>query len=239
VRVSVGPIFIVMHKEDHERVVVTLCEKEAFLAYKQRWDNQSVGMVPRILGAALVCLGNVFYGKEPSYGKFKAVEVIARIPYQSWEVASYMLLTFCYANEKRAIELSKTSVFGRVSQDNETMHVVVLSQLAKKYGEDGIFLHTLVPVFFAFFYFATSFVLYLVSPRAAFELNYLFEDHAYRQYERFLELRGKELAQRPVESDFLKFYGRLARTEHELFVSIRNDEIIHRNMSAAQAAECR
>jgi ubiquinol oxidase len=228
-----------MQKEYHEQLVSSLVEAETLASYQECWNNKPVGIIPKVLGKTLVFLGNFFYGKEPSYGKFKAVEVIARIPYQSWEVAGYMLLTFCYADEKRAIELSKMSHFSRVSQDNETMHVVVISQLAKKYGEDGFFLHTLVPLFFAFFYFAASFVLYLVSPRSAFELNYLFEDHAYKQYGRFLELYEKELMRKPVMSDFLEFYGRHVKNEYELFVSIRNDEIIHRNMSAAQAAECR
>ncbi len=224
-----------MDKKQHEELVASLTNPETLLEYERVCDNLKVGLIPKLLGGFLVTMGNLVYGEKPSYGKFKAVEVIARIPYQSWEVASYMLLTMFYANEQRAIELSQTSRFGRSAQDNETMHVVVLSQLAKKYGEDSWFRHTFIPLAFSFFYFAASFLLYLFSPRAAFELNYLFESHAFEQYSRFLELQGEELKRKPVLIDFLEFYGRHVKSEYELFQSICADEIIHRNISARRA----
>ncbi|TXH00169.1 MAG: hypothetical protein E6P95_04140 [Candidatus Moraniibacteriota bacterium] len=226
-----------MDKAQHETLLTSLEESSMLDEYKRSYDDYPVGIIPKILGTILVHCGNLVYGREPSYGKFKSIEVIARIPYQSWEVASYMLLTMFYADEKKAIELAKTSEFSRMSQDNETMHVVVLSQLAKKYGENGFILHTLLPLLFSFGYATASFLLYLVSPKSALQLNYLFEDHAFSQYARFVEHHAGELKERPVLSDFLAFYGRQAKSEYELFVSIRNDEIIHRNTSAHRADE--
>lgn len=226
-----------MDQVQHETLLKSLEDAGQLEAYKQSYDNYPVGLIPMILGTLLVTCGNLVYGKEPSYGKFKAVEVIARIPYQSWEVASYMLLTMFYSNEKRAIELSKTSRFGRASQDNETMHVVVFSQLAKKYGQDGFIRHTLIPLLFSFGYAAASFILYLFSPKSALQLNYLFEDHAFAQYSRYIETHEEELKSRPILSDFLEFYGRHVKSEYEFFVSVKNDEIIHRNMSAHRADE--
>ena len=226
-----------MDKKQHEALVTSLANPETLLEYERACEGFRVGWIPRLLGSLLVNMGNLVYGREPSYGKFKAVEVIARIPYQSWEVASYMLLTMFYSNEKRAIELSQTSRFGRSAQDNETMHVVVLSQLARKYGQDSLIRHTFIPLAFSFFYFAASFVLYLFSPRAALELNYLFESHAFEQYSRFLELYGEDLKRKPVMFDYLEFYGRHVKSEYELFQSICSDEIVHRNISAHRAEE--
>lgn len=226
-----------MDKAQHEALLKTLEDAGQLEEYKKSYDGYKVGIIPTILGTILVTCGNLVYGHDPSYGKFKAVEVIARIPYQSWEVASYMLLTMFYSNEKKAIELSKTSRFGRASQDNETMHVVVLSQLAKKYGEDGFIRHTLIPLLFSFGYAAASFVLYLFSPKSSLQLNYLFEDHAFSQYFIFVEKHAEELKTKPVLIDFLDFYGRHVKSEYELFVSIKNDEIIHRNMSVHRADE--
>lgn len=226
-----------MDKAQHELLIESLKNAEQLEEYKKAYDGYQVGIIPKVLGTILVTCGNLVYGQEPSYGKFKAVEVIARIPYQSWEVASYMLLTMFYSNEHKAIELSKTSRFGRSSQDNETMHVVVFSQLAKKYGQDGFIHHTLIPLLFSFGYAAASFVLYLFSPQSALQLNYLFEDHAFAQYSRYIETHQEELRSRPILSDFLEFYGRHAKSEYEFFVSVRNDEIIHRNMSAHRADE--
>ncbi|MGB4076634.1 MAG: alternative oxidase [Minisyncoccia bacterium] len=222
----------------HEKLVVELNDDALRAEYAKPLDNYKPGIVPSLLGWLLVFSGNLVYGKKPSYAKFKAVEVIARIPYQSWESVSYTLLTAFYGNESYAIRLCKMAAFGRFAQDNETMHVVVISDIVRKLGKDGFFLHTLVPLLFSFFYFWTIYLVYMFSNRAALELNYLFESHAYTQYSEFLKNEGGELRKRPVESEFLEFYGRQVRSEYELFASIRNDELIHRNRSIREIALC-
>jgi len=215
----------------HEALVKELNDPTLRAEYARAYDSYKVGIVAKVLGWILVGSGTLVYGKKPSYSKFKAIEVIARIPYQSWEVATYTLLTGLYANEERAIELTKTSRFSREAQDNETMHVVVLAGICKRLKCDGFFRHALIPLLFAFFYFWTIYVLYMLSRRSALELNYLFENHAFHQYQEFLTLYGEKLRDTPVVSDFLAYYGRYPRSEYELFESIRNDELIHRNRS--------
>ena len=215
----------------HEMLVHELLDDATRSAYAQKYDQYRPMLVPRVLGWLLVTAGNTVYGKRPSYGKFKAVEVIARIPYQSWEVAAYTLLTGFYGDEERAIKLAKTSSFSRQAQDNETMHVVVITQLCKRMRNIGFFRHTLIPLLFAFFYFWTIYVLYIFSRRAALELNFLFESHAYDQYSKFLHLHEATLKNTPIVSEFLSFYGRECRSEYEFFESVRNDELIHRNRS--------
>ncbi len=181
--------------------------------------------------------GNLVYGREPSYLKFRAVEVIARVPYYSWTSAEYSLMTFFYTNQEKAMKLSNTTKFARMAEDNETMHVIVISQLAKAERKAGFIRHTLIPMLFAFFYFWSSYFLYLLKPRYSYELNYLFESHAFAQYDRFLELFGDELHKKPILNDFLDWYGRYPRSQYEFFLSVRNDEIIHRNMSIERIAE--
>ncbi len=223
-----------MDKEEsreHETLARTLNDPVLRAAYAQPFDEYKSGYVARLLGGVLILSGGLIYGRQPSYAKFKAIEVIARIPYQSWEMAVYTLLTAFYTNEQKAIGLAKTSTFSRMAQDNETMHVVVLSQIVCRLNCEDVLRHTLIPFFFSFLYFWTVYVLYLFSRRAAFELNYLFEAHAYAQYSEFLEREGEHLKQRPITSDFLAFYGREVRNEYELFELIRNDELIHRNRS--------
>lgn len=215
----------------HEALVKELLDAGLRREYAKSLDAYKPGVVPSFLGWILVASGNLFYGDRPSYGKFKAVEVIARIPYQSWESATYTLLTAFFGDEAYAVRLCKMSAFSRFAQDNETMHVVVIAHLARKNRHIGFFRHWLVPVVFAFFYFWTIYLLYMVSHRAALELNYLFESHAYAQYQRFLEENAEELKKKPLESEFLEFYGREARNEYEFFEMVRNDELIHRNRS--------
>ena len=216
---------------EHEALVKALNDSTLRSQYAAKYDRYHPMLVPRVLGWLLVTAGNIVYGRKPSYGKFKAVEVIARIPYQSWEVAAYTLLTGFYGDEMRAIKLAKTSAFSRAAQDNETMHVVVITQITKKLKCTGFFRHTLIPLLFAFFYFWTIYLLYMVSRRAALELNFLFESHAYDQYSKFLASDGERMRDTPIMSDFLSFYGRECRSEYEFFESVRNDELIHRNRS--------
>lgn len=213
----------------HEALVKELNDPVLRAEYARAYDNYRPGFIARVLGYLLVGSGNLIYGKKPGYAKFKAIEVIARLPYQSWEVATYTLLTGFYSDEMRAIELTKTSQFSREAQDNETMHVVVMSQIVKRLKCEGFFRHVLIPLLFSFFYFWTLYVLYMLSRRSALELNYIFENHAYHQYQEFLTIHGERLRDTGVHSEFLVFYGRHVRNEYELFESIRNDELIHRN----------
>ena len=118
-----------------------------------------------------------------------------------------------------------------MAQDNETLHVVVMSQIVKRLKCESWFRHVFVPFVFATFYAIAVYLLYLVSRRAALELNYLFECHAFEQYSEFLETHEDRLRITPFSSDFLTFYGRHVKSEYELFESIRNDELIHRNRS--------
>jgi hypothetical protein len=140
-------------------------------------------------------------------------------------------------NEKKAIALSNVSWFGRMASDNETMHVVVISQLAKKAEKTNWLVHTCIPMVFAFFYFWAAYWLYLFSHKAAFELNYLFEQHAFDQYSEFLKLNEVELKNKKMQSDYLAWYGRKAETEYDFFMLVRNDEIVHRNNSIAHIEE--
>ena len=219
----------------HEEIVKALQDPESLKEYAREGEGYRVHFLPYFIGKSMVFLGNFVYGKKPKYGKFKAIEVIARIPYQSWEVASYMLLTFFYGNEKKAIELSQTSRFSRAAQDNETMHVIVISTLAKKHGQDSFFLHTFIPLIFSFFYFAASIVLYLIRPKYSFQLNYVFECHAYLQYQEFVEKNEEALRKEPILCDFLSEYGRYPKSEYEFFLSLMADELIHRNESFHKA----
>ncbi len=224
-------LFMMEDSRDHESLARELNNGTLRTEYARPFNDYRPGAVPRFLGSVLMWFGNTVYGKAPSYAKFKAIEVIARIPYQSWEVAAYTLLSAFYGNEKRAIALSKVSAFARLAQDNETMHVVVMTSIARRHNCIGIFRHTLIPLVFAFFYFWAVYLLYLFSRKAGLELNYLFENHAYEQYSAFLEEHRERLMHTPLISPFLAFYGREVKNEYEFFELVRNDDLIHRNRS--------
>ena len=220
------------HKDETERLVNELNDEQVREDYKRPYDNHTIHFLPHVVGATLVFFGDVVYGKKPSYNKFRAIEVIARVPYQSWVSAAYTLLTLFYSNEQKAIELSHVSKYARLAHDNETMHVVVISALAREQGKSNVLTYTVIPMLFAFLYFWASYVLYLLSPRYSHEVNYLFENHAFEQYSEFLSVNETELRERPISSEFLHWYGRYPRNQYEFFELVRNDELIHRNTSA-------
>ena len=214
-----------------EALNASLNDPATLATYRAEHDSYRPSWLPGAIGAALIWCGNAVYGHAPSYLKFRAVEVIARVPYHSWESAIYTLLTLFYMNEARALRYADTSTFARLAQDNETMHVVVISHLAKGEQKAGIIRHTLVPLVFAFLYFWASYWLYLLNPKWSFELNYLFEQHAFDQYGEFLVAHEAALKGKPVDSAFLAWYGRSHANQYEFFRAVRNDEIIHRNRS--------
>lgn len=223
-------------KQAHEELVEILRDPKSHESYKKSSDSARISFLPRVLGTLLVFSGNLFYGAAPSYLKFRAVEVIARVPYHSWAAVAHTLLTLFYRDEKRALALCEDETFAKLSQENETMHVIVISKLAHEEGMRGNFiLHTLTPMLFAFFYYWTSYLMYLIKPNWSLQLNYLFENHAYHQYDRFLKENEHELKNKIVASEFLLWYGRDPQTQYEFFMDIRNDELIHRNKSIRAA----
>ncbi len=221
---------------EHEALVASLCDDDTLAEYKGPFDNYRASLVPRILGGFLVGMGNVVYGHQPSYMKFRAIEVIARVPYHSWTSAIFTLLTYFYSDEVRALRLSRLARFTRFASENETMHVVTVSALAREHERAGFLRHTFIPVLFAFISFWVSYVLYLVRPRYALEINYLFEQHAFSQYNQFLKDYGEELKKRPIASAYLSWYGRECRNQYEFFRLVCNDEIVHRNQSIHEIA---
>ena len=220
------------HDAHHsEEFVVALNDDETREAYKKLHDDYPCASLPRFLGGFFVCAGNVVFGRNPSYLKFRAIEVIARVPYHSWDSAFFTLLTTSYRNASRAQELGRKMRFSRMAQDNETMHVVVISELSEKEEFANYLIHTIIPMLFAFGYFWVSYFLYILKPSYALELNYFIESHAFAQYSLFLEQREHELKYKPVDSAYLRWYGRNVTSHYEFFRLIRNDELIHRNRS--------
>lgn len=223
-----------MQSVKHEELLKKLENEDYFEEYRKKHIGYQPSAFARFFGSFVIFLGNALYGKEPSYQKFRSLEVIARIPYQSISVASFTLLTLFYANEERALRLAKRQLFARVAQDNETMHVIVISQLAKKHSRTNHIFTTIVPIIVSFIYFWISYLVNLFTSIPSLEINYIFEKHAFEQYDTFIKKHESELKMRPIESAYLDFYGRPAKNEYDFLRRVRNDELIHRNESIEQ-----
>lgn len=218
--------------EDFEKLNTVLMDEQNLSEYAKTCGEPAISWLPGVLGNFLVWAGNVVYGEKPSYLKFRAVEVIARVPYHSWASAAFTLMMMFYTDAAKAIELSETSDFATLAAENETMHVVVITELTQKHGEKaGVIRFTIIPMLFAFFYFWMSYFLYLTKPAWSLQLNYLFENHAFSQYDRFLKENEEEFKRLPMDSAYLRHYGRNPVSEWDFFCSVRADEVVHRNTS--------
>lgn len=220
---------------EHEEFVKKLENEKFHLKHKKEFDAYECHAVPRFFGHILVAFLSLLYGEKPSYQKFKAIELIARIPYQSWEMVSYWMMNFFFVSERASIRWSKAADFGKLGQDNETMHVVVINDICRQEQAGNWFWHTLIPIIVCHVYFFFSYALFVINKRFSYELNYLFEDHAYEQYDAFL--KNKSLKKRSVESVYLTYYGRECKNQYDFFLSVRNDELIHRNNSVIEIRE--
>lgn len=190
------------------------------------------------LASLLFVTLDLFYGKKRTLSKFKMLEVIARVPYQSWEHVAYIAMTHTYARPgfvRRIYDFVKES---RCQQDNEQWHLLILEELTqKKAVRESFFLHRIVPQIIAFFYYHASWLLYVIKPSYSYSLNADFEDHAEHEY---MELVAEhpDWESEAFESEFEKDYGPVD-TLANLFRRIGIDERHHKEQSLAHIEHAR
>ena len=170
------------------------------------------------------------YGKAMTLPKIKLIEILARIPYQAWELKAYWRLTFGYHDRKIREEGVRLVQLGRLSQDNEYWHLIIA---VEKIREDDIpesgFWYRFMPKLLALSYAVFARTLAIVRLRSAFYFNAMFEDHAEHEYAQFVQ-DHPELDEQPVTNELVKQFGNPA-TWGDVFRHIGLDERVHRNES--------
>ncbi len=191
-----------------------------------------------LLAKSLFLIMDLFYGKPATLSKFKVLEVIARVPYQSWEHVAYIAMTHTYSTPgfaRRVFDFVKES---RAQQDNEQWHLLILEELVQKKGApENFFLFRIVPQLIAFFYYHVSWLLYVIKPDWSYALNADFEDHAEHEYMTYVR-DNPILEKQPFESDFSNDYGNFKNLA-DLFRNIGLDERIHKEESLNRMAGAR
>src|SRR3989338_7124502 len=137
--------------------------------------------------STLFFMMDFFYGKKQTFSKFKVLEIIARVPYQSWEQVAYIAMTHTYSQPgfaRRIFELVKEA---RLQKDNEQWHLFMLEEMVQKKGiHENFFMYRILPQIIAFFYYHLSWIMYVVKPAWSYGLNADFEDHAEHEYMGFV-----------------------------------------------------
>lgn len=190
------------------------------------------------LSLCLFYFMDLFYGRQKTLSKFKVLEVIARVPYQAWEHVAYIAMTHTYSRPDFARRVFEFVNESRHQQDNEQWHLLILEERAQQKAlKENFFLHRILPQLAAFFYYHTSWVLYVIKPAWSYELNADFEDHAEHEYMEYVR-ENPDFENEPFQSSFKKEYGDF-KSVADLFRRIGLDERQHKEESLARIPAAR
>jgi demethoxyubiquinone hydroxylase (CLK1/Coq7/Cat5 family) len=171
-------------------------------------------------------------GRAITLPKVKLIEILASIPYRSWETRQYTRMTRRYRDRVLVHEARKIMLWAREAQDSEYWHLLVVNEKMKEDGiRDPWFLFPPIPLLMVGFYAVLTRVMALTSIRSAFLFNAQFEDHAEHVYAQFVE-EHPEWERQPVNNEQVKERGGLL-TWADVFRRIGLDERDHMNRSFA------
>lgn len=169
-------------------------------------------------------------GRKTTLAKAKLIEMLASIPYRSWEIRQYTRLTRIYRDRTGAAHATGIMEWGREAQDNEYWHLLAINEKMKEDGvKDPWYLFPLIPWIMVTVYVIMTRIMAVLNIRRAFLFNAEFEDHAEHVYAKFVE-EHPEWADQPVNNPIVDDKGVL-ETWADVFMRIGLDERDHMNNS--------
>jgi ubiquinol oxidase len=126
---------------------------------------------------------DLLYGRAGNLSKYRVLEIVARVPYQTWETLSYKQITRVHRNVGLARRIWDRVREFRAQQDNEQWHLLILSELVERSGtKTGALRFRFLPKLMALTWWNICWVMYAVKPAWSHRLNADFEDHAEHTY---------------------------------------------------------
>jgi ubiquinol oxidase len=191
-----------------------------------------------VLAKVLFNTFDLLYGKKRSLSKFKVLELVARVPYQSWEQVGYIAITHVHDRTGLARRIVDRVREARDQQDNEQWHLLILEELIAREGKkESRIYYFWIPQAIALVYYQVCWLLYVVKPEASYRLNADFEDHAEHEYME-LVADNPEWENIPYESTITADYGSFGSIA-DLFRQIGHDERVHKVDSVEQMQAAR
>lgn len=204
---------------DHDALVAA--QRVTLGAPKRRYS-----LAARVLFAGM----DVIYGRKRTLSKFKVLELIARVPYQTWEQVAYVAVTHTHRRTDLARRIHERVLVARGQQDNELLHLLILEErIARSGNHESRLKFFWLPQAIAYAYYQWSWMLYVVRPAWSHRLNADFEDHAEREYMQ-LVAEHPEWENEPFESAFCADYGYFDSLA-DMFRQIGHDERFHKQES--------
>jgi ubiquinol oxidase len=142
---------------------------------------------PNMVVSALNLVISLLYGRRPSLPKSLVLEHLAQVPYRSWERIAQRRIVRTRGRSALARRIQMRVAEARAQHDNEQWHMLVLEELLARRGQRlGWLRYRLIPRLMAAPWQLATWILHLVKPRWSYLLNAAFEDHAEREYMRFV-----------------------------------------------------
>ena len=196
--------------------------------------RREYGVLARVLFTTL----DTLYGKERTLSKFKVLELVARVPYQTWEQVAYIAITHMHNRTQLARRIYDRVRESREQQDNEQWHLLILEeQIAASGKRENRIYFFWIPQAIALVYYHISWLLFVVHPAWSYRLNADFEDHAEHEY-MYLVTEHPEWESTPFRSEFAADYGPFDSVAN-LFRQIGHDERVHKEESLIALARPR
>lgn len=176
---------------------------------------------------------DAIYGKQRSWQKFKVNEILARMPYQAWESIAYSAITHTHEEEQYARRVFKRVIESRDEQDNEQWHLLIIQEWINRKGlPESKFRHRFISRLLAFGFYHLTLILYAIKPGWSYQFNVDLEDHAEREYMKFVS-ENPLLEQEAFRSAYEKDFGSLP-TMADVLRQIAVDERLHKEESRAK-----
>lgn len=175
---------------------------------------------------------DLLYGRRGSLKKFLVLEHLAQVPYRSWERVAQFRINRTKGQSKIARRIQQRVDEARAQQDNEQWHTLVIEDLLARDGTRlGRLRFRIMPRLMAAPWQLFTWLLHLVKPQWSYALNAAFEDHAEREYMKFVAA-NPALAKRSFTSDLADRWA-YPVTVADVLRQIGHDERCHKLESIA------
>jgi ubiquinol oxidase len=156
-----------------------------------RAEEQATLTTPRQRSHPVIVVMNVvisvLYGRRASLQKCLVLEHVAQVPYRSWERVAQRRITRTRGHSTMARRIQARVADARAAHDNEQWHMLILEDLlARRHHRLARFRFRILPRLLAGPWHLATWLLHLRAPAWSYALNAAFEDHAEREYMRFV-----------------------------------------------------
>jgi ubiquinol oxidase len=167
-----------------------------------------------VVGTAVKVIDKLYENKD--YARFYVLETVARVPYFSFVSVLHLYETLGVWRKADYLETHFTQTM------NEFHHLLIMEDL----GGGDRFVDRFFAQHVAFTYYWLTCLIYLASPRMAYNLSEQIEEHAYHTYDEFLKQNHTSLVLEKPPAVAVNYYEDVQNL-YDVFTNVRNDEGDH------------